>query len=167
MTENSLSETLLHEFIGWFTSLIERGQTLPKVLSGITPQREQFFVYPSDFPIEQSEHLDFMRTILRHERAVAFAVGYRFMAYNEESQTEQERRNFFSGQVGQYFGVELAPKDGSDWSSGVVQLHTSESTEPPWFLADLLSAPKDEELEKKYAQIWTKFRAQVHWVQRA
>lgn len=161
-----MGEILINEFLAWFSYLAEKGQVLPKVLSGVLANGEQFFLYPYDLPIESSEHLDFMRTVLLEEKAIGFVVSYRFVSYNEDTKLEDERRTFFSGEMGKYFTLEVAPQEGGDWSSGVKILQKEQSSDPIWFLGDLLTPPKDKENEKKFHLLWNEVRPKIQWMKR-
>lgn len=163
-----LSKQLIEEFRTWFLNLAVQGSDLPKVFTGVKQDGAQFIVVLSDLAIGQDEHLDFMRTVLHAEDAVAFAYKIRTgVLADEKSNKVEERVTFFSGEQGHYFLLELAPKLDNSWASGVYETQNSESREIEIFFQDLLPEPyKPADQAEQYLHIWRSIRKDVMWRER-
>jgi hypothetical protein len=156
---------LVTELIGWFEKLIETQIVLPKVFTGVNAQGRQFILMMGDLGLENREHLDFMRYVLKKEQAVAFAYKMRnSVEVCSEPQIIQDQHTFYSGQVGKYFAVDITSQAPDSWSDGIKIIRRSSSAEPEIFFQDLLVSPfVPTELDSKYEALWLGIRDKVQW----
>lgn len=163
---NTLSAQLTNEFFTWFLNLVAQDNDLPKVFSGVKADGAQFIVVLSDLPIELCDHLDFMRSVLKFEDAKAFIYKTRFGAFDEKTNTIEERVAFFAGENNLYVSIEIAPVDGVSWKSGYRETQRSETLKPETFMSDLLQSPYlPSEKDGKFLSLWQSVRDKVMWRQ--
>jgi hypothetical protein len=157
---------LLNEFAYWYRKLAEKG-VLPRALSGINGQGEQFLIRLDGVTLNHQERHKLIHTILKEEQSVCYAYGGVVNAVdgNEAQPTEQLR---LIAATDTYF-VMGAWEVGLKPSLRFEQTDLWEGDNPEeipsaWFLTDAIEVSKEE--AARYRQIWREMRAQALILQR-
>jgi hypothetical protein len=155
---------LLNEFAFWYQGLAKKGP-LPRALSGINTQGEQFLVRLDDLTLTHLERHALISTILREEQAVCYAYGG--LAPGRDEQQESAARLTLIVATSEYFVM-------GEWSvhrSPSVHLEQEELWEgenpeevpAAWFLTNAVPVGPDAE---RYRSIWRELRQQAMFLQR-
>lgn len=157
---------LLNEFAVWYRKLAEKG-ALPRALSGINAQGEQFLIRLDGITLDHEERHGLIHTILEEEKSVCYAYGGVVNAPGE-SQAQGVSRLRLIAATDAYFVMgawdvirnESIHYEQTDLWEG----DNPEEIPSAWFLTDAVKLGKGD--RARYQRIWHELRQQALFMQR-
>lgn len=156
---------LLNEFAYWYQNLAARDQ-LPRVLSGIDAQGEQFLIRLDDITLDHDARHGLIHTILTEQRSVCYAYGGVVQMAQRQSGGAEQLTLIVATDA--YFVM-------GDWAvtrSPGIDLDQTELWEGDnpqevpgaWFLTEAIRPAKNDVV--RYLGIWKELRQQARFMQR-
>jgi hypothetical protein len=157
---------LLNEFAYWYRKLAEK-RILPRALSGINAQGEQFLIRFDGVTLDHHERHKLIHTILKEEQSVCYAYGG---VVNElkESEAQSAAQLRLLAATHAYFvmsawEVEFRPSFRFEQTE-LWEGDNPEEIPSAWFLTDAIEVSKEE--AARYKAIWWEMREQALVMQR-
>ncbi len=155
---------LLNEFAFWYQSLAKKGP-LPRALSGINAQGEQFLIRLDDLTLAHQERHALISTILREEQAICYAYGG-LSSGRVEQQNAPGRLTLVVATsayflMGEWVVIQKPPiqfEQKELWEGD-----NPEDVPAAWFMTNAVPVGPDVE---RYRSIWRELRLQARFLQR-
>lgn len=154
---------LLNEFAFWYRGMANKG-LLPRALSGINAQGEQFLIRLDGITLGHQERHELISTILREEQAICYAYGGASPILDEKEEAEQltlvvaTSAYFVMGEWAVHRIPSFRFEQKELWEGD-----NPEEVPAAWFLTNAVSTGQDNE---RYRSIWRELRLQARFLQR-
>lgn len=156
-----LVHQLLDEYSVWYASLVKNNGRLPRSISGVSDDGNQFTLIVEGVNFNHVERHEFIKTILEIEKSRAFVYGSLSMTPTDEV------LDIIAADSQRYIVGTWRVIRASDGRALELQyLHTNEGSDPEkipgaWFLTNALSISKVDRL--KYEDIWKHLSKDAHF----
>jgi hypothetical protein len=155
---------LLNEFAFWYQGMAKKG-LLPRALSGINAQGEQFLIRLDGITLGHQERHALISTILKEEQALCYAYGGVSQALDGEQEAAEQLTLIVATStyflMGEWAVIQKPPiqfEQKELWEGD-----NPEAVPSAWFLTDAVSVGPDIE---RYRSIWREMRPQARFLQR-
>lgn len=155
---------LLNEFAFWYQELAKKGP-LPRALSGINAQGEQFLIRLDNLALEHPERHALIRTILSEEQAVCYAYGgVKHVLRGQQEGTERVtlivaiRDYYVMGEWAVHRAPSIRLEQRDFWEGD-----NPKEVPSAWFLTNVVNVGANTE---RYRSIWRALRPQALFLQR-
>jgi hypothetical protein len=169
MAKENLLNALYSEYVQWYIEIANKGGHIPRSISGVDKNGNQFIFVLEGFNLDHIERDNFIKVILKEELSTHYAYGTLMNAFNDESEMLEEELNVITASAERYiYGVftVLRSESGSMElkSKGVWEGDDPENYPGMWFLSNPPVLP-DVDL-KKYVKMWKASRNEAFFKQR-
>ena len=157
-----LIHQLFEEYTLWYANLIKDSGRLPRSVSGVSEDGNQFTLIVDGLDFNHIERHNFIKSVLESEQSIAYAYGSLMMTGTDKKDEFEERLVIIAANSQHYVWGEWRVFRNSDGDAiGLQHSSTHEGDDPDdnpgaWFLTNALSFSKKDRV--KFEGIWKHLR---------